>query len=97
MRTGRPKKALELTADEREKLVLLWRRPKSSQALAMRARIVLHCAEGLANDKVAHKLGVTRPTVGKCARAFACGGLRDCWTNHGPVLHGRLPTNKWKM
>lgn len=70
MRTGRPKKALELTADEREKLVLLSRRPKSSQALAMRARIVLHCAEGLANDKVAQKLGVTRPTVGKWRERF---------------------------
>jgi transposase len=70
MRTGRPKKALELTADEREKLVLLSRRPKSSQALAMRARIVLQCAEGLANDKVAQKLGVTRPTVGKWRERF---------------------------
>jgi len=70
MRTGRPKKALELTADEREKLVLLSRRPTSSQALAMRARIVLHCAEGLANDKVAQKLGVTRPTVGKWRERF---------------------------
>lgn len=70
MRTGRPKKALELTADEREKLVLLSRRPKSSQALAMRARIVLHCAEGLANDKVAQKLGVTRSTVGKWRERF---------------------------
>jgi transposase len=70
MRTGRPKKVLELTADEREKLVLLSRRPKSSQALAMRARIVLQCAEGLASDKVAQKLGVTRPTVGKWRERF---------------------------
>jgi transposase len=70
MRTGRPKKALELAADEREKLVLLSRRPKSSQALAMRARIVLYCAEGLANDEVAQKLGVTRPTVGKWRERF---------------------------
>ena len=70
MRTGRPKKALELAADEREKLVLLSRRPKSSQALAMRARIVLYCAEGLANDEVAQKLGVTRPAVGKWRERF---------------------------
>ena len=70
MRTGRPKKALELAADEREKLVLLSRRPKSSQALAMRARIVLYCAEGLANDEVAQKLGVTRPRSREVARAL---------------------------
>ncbi|HET7892662.1 MAG TPA: IS630 family transposase [Candidatus Sulfotelmatobacter sp.] len=70
MPTGRPKETLELTGEEREKLVLLARRPKSSQALAMRARIVLHCAEGVANDKVAQQLGVTRATVGKWRERF---------------------------
>jgi transposase len=61
---------LELAAEEREKLVLLARRPKSSQAMAMRARIVLQCAEGVTNDEVAQKLGVTRPTVGKWRDRF---------------------------
>ena len=70
MRTGRPKKTLELTTEEREKLSMLARRPKSSQAMAMRARIVLQCAEGFANDEVAKKLGLTRPTVGKWRERF---------------------------
>lgn len=70
MPLGRPKKPLELTAEEREKLSMLARRPKSSQALAMRARIILQCAEGIANDEVAQKLGVTRPTVGKWRERF---------------------------
>ena len=70
MRTGRPIKPLEITAEERQKLELLARRPKSSQALAMRARIALNCASGLANDKVAQKLNVTRPTVGKWRERF---------------------------
>lgn len=70
MAAGRPKQTLELTAEEREKLVLLARRPKSSQALAMRARIVLRCADGHANDEVAHKLGLSRPTVGKWRERF---------------------------
>jgi transposase len=61
---------LELAAEEREKLVLLARRPKSSQAMAIRARIVLQCAEGVTNDEVAQKLGVTRPTVGKWRDRF---------------------------
>ena len=39
MRTGRPTKPLDISAEERQKLELLARRPKSSQALAMRARI----------------------------------------------------------
>jgi hypothetical protein len=43
MRTGRPKNPLEISEEEREKLTMIARRPKSSQALAMRARIVLSC------------------------------------------------------
>lgn len=70
MRTGRPTKPLDITAEERQKLELLARRPKSSQALAMRARIVLNCVADLTNDKVAQKLGVTRPTVGKWRERF---------------------------
>src|SRR6204780_5966577 len=36
----------------------------------MRSRIVLNCASGLSNDKVAQKLSVTRPTVGKWRERF---------------------------
>ena len=41
MAIGRPTKPLNVTAEEKEKLTLLARRPKSSQAAAMRARVVL--------------------------------------------------------
>jgi hypothetical protein len=37
MGIGRPTKPLDLTAEEREKLTMLARRPKSAQAMAMRA------------------------------------------------------------
>ncbi|MFL6162689.1 MAG: helix-turn-helix domain-containing protein, partial [Jatrophihabitantaceae bacterium] len=41
-------------------------RAKSSQALALRCRIVLACAEpGSTNQRVAGDLRVSRPTVGK--------------------------------
>src|SRR5579863_10117275 len=70
MRIGRPTKPLEMTAEERQKLELLARRPKSSQALALRARIVLNCAADLTNNRVAQKLNVTRPTVGKWRERF---------------------------
>jgi transposase len=53
MRTGRPKQALELSAEEWAKLKLLARRPKSAQVAALRARIVLGCAQGLTNTEVA--------------------------------------------
>jgi len=46
-------------------------RPKSTQRLATRARIVLACAEGLNNKDVAAKLGVCSVTVGTWRRRFA--------------------------
>jgi transposase len=48
------------------------RRRKTAQALAMRARIVLACAEpGATNGRVAGRLGVSRPTVATWRRRFA--------------------------
>ncbi len=69
-RTGRPKAELMLTADERERLVRWSRRAKSSQALALRSRIVLACADGMDNKAVAAKLRTTPQTVGKWRRRF---------------------------
>jgi hypothetical protein len=53
MRTGRPKTELVVTADERHTLEQWARRPKTAQALARRARIVLACATGKTNRTVA--------------------------------------------
>lgn len=70
-RTGRPKKPLVLTDDERQTLERWARRPKSAQALALRARIVLACAEaGATNQMVAAGLGVHPVTVGKWRDRF---------------------------
>jgi len=79
-RTGRPKVLLELTSQEREQLVRWARRRKSSQALALRSRIVLACAEGLNNKEVADRVGVSQPTVGKWRSRFVAlrlDGLGD--------------------
>ena len=65
---------------EEEKLSLLARRPKSAQALALRARIVLSCAEGLRNSAVAKKVHVIGATVCKWRERFRVGrveGLLD--------------------
>ena len=67
---GRPTKPLEVTAEEREKLTMLSRRPKTGQALAMRARIVLGCSDGLSNDEVSKRLGITGATVSKWRERF---------------------------
>lgn len=70
MAGGRPKAELVLTHEERETLARWARRPKTSQALALRSRIVLACDRGLTNKDIAKDLGVTQPTVGKWRRRF---------------------------
>src|SRR3954471_16434406 len=71
---------LELTEVERETLRAWARRGKTAQALALRARIVLACAEGLSNSEVSRRLGVSLPTVGKWRKRFVADrvdGRRD--------------------
>jgi len=70
MAIGRPTKPLNVTPDEKEKLTMLARRPKTGQALAMRARIVLGCNDGLANGEVAKRLRITGATVCKWRERF---------------------------
>lgn len=50
---ARPKATLELSEGERNELQALARRRKSAQAAALRARIVLACADGIENNAVA--------------------------------------------
>jgi DNA-binding NarL/FixJ family response regulator len=66
-------KAVEMQLSDEESVALrAWaRRPKTAQALAMRFRIVLACAEGKSNSHVAEDLGVSRPTVTKWRSRFA--------------------------
>jgi transposase len=79
-RTGRPKAELILSDEERQTLHRWTRRAKTAQALALRARIVLACAEGVPNKQVAVSVGVTEATVGKWRRRFLAqrlAGLDD--------------------
>src|ERR1700759_1509126 len=70
MRTGRPVAELVLTAEETMDLERWARRPKSSQALAQRSRIILACAKGKNNSVVANELRITKQTVGKWRSRF---------------------------
>ncbi len=67
---GRPKAKLELSDAERDELQRLARRRTSAQALALRARIVLACASGQTNAKVAEHERVSAGTVGKWRQRF---------------------------
>lgn len=63
MRTGRPTAPLMLTMTERETLQQWTRRPKTAQALAQRARMILACAAGQTNTAVARDVRVAQQTV----------------------------------
>jgi transposase len=77
---GRPKASVVLRDDERATLERWARRPSTAQALALRCRIVLACAQGGNDIDVAARLGVNRTTVGKWRRRFIdrrLDGLHD--------------------
>ena len=69
-RSGRPKAGLSLTEAEREQLQRWARRSKSTQALALRSKIVLGCADGSSNIEVAAQLRVREQTVAKWRGRF---------------------------
>jgi transposase len=69
-RRGRPTAPIVLTEEERHTLQRWARRPTSSQALALRCRIVLACAEGLSNVQAGARLGVHEKTIGKWRTRF---------------------------
>ena len=64
-----------LSEDERSALEGFRRRRKTSQALSLRAAIVLACADGRSNGEVAKSLSITRQTVGKWRARFAAERL----------------------
>jgi transposase len=84
---GRPKISLVLSKTEREELVALTLRRKTAQALALRARIVLACADPMDNDDVAARQRVKPKTVGKWRARFVehlLDGLLDAPQSGAP-------------
>jgi len=67
---GRPKARLEITAVERSELERLTRRARTNRHLALRAKIILKCEEGLSNQLVGARLRVSNVTVGKWRMRF---------------------------
>jgi transposase len=74
-RAGRPKADLVLTEAERSELTRWARRAKTAQYLAMRARIVLACADGGMNKQVAADLGVSVTAVNRWRARFVASRL----------------------
>src|SRR4051795_921741 len=72
--------SIELTAEERAQLEAWERRRTSSQALALRSRIVLAAAEGPNNSQIARDHGIAVSSVRKWRNRFAehrLDGLTD--------------------
>lgn len=74
MPRGRPLTEFDVSEADREVLTRWVGRPKTAQALALRARIVLAAAEGRSNEAIARGERITPHTVGKWRRRFAAQG-----------------------
>lgn len=86
---GRQLAPLGLSDEERSELESLASRRKTAQALALRARIVLACADGAQNKDVAARVGLDSTTVGKWRRRFARTGWMACVTSPVPARRAR--------
>ena len=77
---ARPVRGLDMDSDQRNELESLVRAPTTPQRSALRARIVLACADGLSQEEAARQVGVRRRIVTKwCGRFRRLGlaGLAD--------------------
>ena len=98
-RQGRPTVEISSRGEERRTLERWARRHSSSQALALRCRIVLGCAEGRTNTEIAAGLGVSQVTVSKWRHRFAVerlDGLVGCSpAGRGPYGSATMLSRRW--
>ena len=92
MKRGRPLPELVLSQSENDQLVEWTRRHKTSQALALRSRIVLACAHKAINIEVAHCFASPNRPWASSTPAWRKGGWTDCWMNRV-----RAPRARWAM
>jgi len=90
MRTGRPKRALILTAEEQERLQSLAHRARSQPVQARRARVILASAQGLANNVVARRLRCSSGMVNKWRSRFLKSRLEGLYDEPRPGAPRKL-------
>jgi transposase len=68
--------AIHLSQKQKQRLEYLFSAGKTPQKIAMRAEIILLASKGLANNAIAKKLDICRPTVLLTRRKFTEGGVQ---------------------
>src|SRR5579863_8121116 len=96
MPLGRPLKALEVTVEEKEKLTMLARRPKSAQAMAMRAHLCWGVRRASLTELSPSDYGSPALRFANGGSGFGWSGWKDCWTNLARERRARLPTSGWR-
>ena len=75
MNKGRPRIEVSLNEENQKELESMLRKRSLDQSIALRAKIVLLCAQGLPDSRVAKEVGVTKCTVGKWRKRFLTYGI----------------------
>jgi len=91
-----PAKALRLSDQDRDRLESWLRAHNTPQALAWRAQIILHAAEGLPNTRIAEQVGVTVVTVREWRKRFQTEGI-DALTEIKPGRGRKREINATKV
>ena len=89
MPQGRPLSPLVLDEEQRGQLMALSRSTSMPHGLVQRARLILASAEGLSNQAVAERVGLTPNVVGKWRRRFREAGVTGL---HDELRPGRPRT-----
>jgi len=75
MTMGRPPKEISVSAADRAQLVSIARSKSLPAGLVQRAQMVLLMADGIANNVIAERFGVSRPTVSMWRRRYHERGI----------------------
>jgi transposase len=86
MKTGRPKKTIVLTTEEREQLEAIQRSRSMPAGIVRRAKIILFSADGMSNADIAERLDASPFTVGTWRKRFLSDRMQG--------LHDELRTGR---